>query len=123
MLSNNSEQSLDFEDSTMAMFVRILSQSLGRTVVNKTGLTGRYNFKLHWAADMDRMMMGGPGPGGPGPMGGGTGAQAAGMAPAPAPSGPSIFTAIQEQLGLRLKPEKGPVPVLVIDHIEPPTPD
>lgn len=118
MLSNGGEQSLDFEDSTMAMFVRILSQSLGRTVVDKTGLTGHYNFKLHWAADMGGMMAGAPGPGGPEPPGGGASAVAA---PPPAPSGPSIFTAIQEQIGLKLKPEKGPVPVLVIDEIEPPS--
>ncbi len=123
MMSNNGEQSLDFEDSTMAMFVRILSQSLGRTVVDKTGLTGHYNFKLHWASDMGRMMMGGPGPGGPGPIPGGNAGASTGTALPPAPSGPSIFTAIQEQLGLKLKPEKGPVPVLVINQIEPPSAD
>lgn len=119
MMSNNGEQNLDFEDSTIAMFVRILSQSLGRTVVDKTGLAGRYNFKLHWASDMGRMVMGGPG--GLGPMPGGNAGPSTGPAPPPAPSGPSIFTAIQEQLGLRLKPEKGPVPVVVIDQIESPS--
>jgi uncharacterized protein (TIGR03435 family) len=118
MQSQGGEQSLDFEDSTMAMFVRILSQSLGRTVVDKTGLKGHYNFKLHWASDMGGMMAGAPGPGGPTPSGGGS---SAGTVPPPTSSGPSIFTAIQEQVGLKLKPEKSPVPVLVIDQIEPPS--
>lgn len=123
MQINGGEQHLDFEDSPISFFVRVLSQSLGRTVVDKTGLKGRYNFKLHWASDMGRMMMGGPVPGGPGPMGGGNGASTMGAAPAPNSTGPSIFTAVQEQLGLKLKPEKGPVPVIVIDHISPPTPN
>jgi uncharacterized protein (TIGR03435 family) len=38
-------------------------------------------------------------------------------------SGPSIFTAVSEQLGLKLEAQKGPVPVLVIDHIEEPSPN
>jgi len=106
MRSNGGEQQVDFEDSPVSMLVRVLSQSLGRTVVDKTGLKGHYNFKLHWASDMGRMLMGGPGPGGPGQMPGGNAGSSTGTALPPAPSGPSIFTAIQEQLGLKLKPEK-----------------
>jgi uncharacterized protein (TIGR03435 family) len=75
-------------------------QGLGRVVLDNTALTGRFDFKLSWASD----------------------SVAAGT-DAPDTSGPSIFTAVSEQLGLKLEPQKGPVPVLVIDHIEAPSPD
>jgi uncharacterized protein (TIGR03435 family) len=98
-------------------FMQILSQQLGRTIVDKTGLTGSYDFTLQWTPDN--------GPGGPPPPGAATGpAGPAGALPSPQlpdPSGASIFTAIQEQLGLKLEPTKAPVDVIVIDHIEKPT--
>jgi uncharacterized protein (TIGR03435 family) len=64
-------------------------------VVDKTALQGDFAFELEWTPD-----------------------------PSPAPaddSGPSIFTALQEQLGLKLEPQKGPVEILVIDHVERPS--
>lgn len=73
---------------------------LGRQVIDKTGLAGRYNFTLSFARD----------PGLPSP----------GVDPA-ADSPLSIFTAIQEQLGLKLEPSTAPVETLVIDHIEKPS--
>ncbi len=103
----------------------MLAQPLGRMVVDKTGLKGNYSFTLKWTPDVSRgQMFGGPGPGAAGP--GGNAQSTPGMPPAPGSSdssGPSIFTAVQQQLGLKLKPEKGPVEVLVIDHVEPPTPN
>jgi bla regulator protein BlaR1 len=83
-----------------------LSQRMGRSVIDKTGLTGRYDFTLKWTPD----------PGAPG------GEPVEGRdAPPPSDSdGPSIFTALQEQLGLRLQSAKGPVEILVIDHAEKP---
>jgi uncharacterized protein (TIGR03435 family) len=75
----------------------------GRVVVDRTGLTGKYDFTLTWTPDQ------GAAP--PGPDGGAT----------ENVPGPSIFTAIQEQLGLKLEPAKGPVKTLVIDHIERPS--
>jgi uncharacterized protein (TIGR03435 family) len=88
----------------MELMVQFLSNQLGRTVLNKTGLTGNYDFKLEWTPD--------PGQGN-GPFGGGPDAP-----PPPDPNGPSIFTAVQEQLGLKLESQKGPVEILVIDHVE-----
>lgn len=79
---------------TMTTIAEELSLIAGRVVVDKTNLAGRYDLKLEWAAD---------------------------DAPATDNSAPSLFTAIQEQLGLKLEPAKEPVPVLVIDHIEAPS--
>ena len=90
---------------------RILSDRLGRHVLDKTGLTGRYDFTLKWTPDEGEAPMF-HGPGGPG---------GAGSPPPADPSAPSLFTALQEQLGLKLDSQKGPVDVLVIDHVEKPT--
>ncbi len=79
-----------------------LAISLRRAVVDRTNLKGLYDFKLQWA--QDPMMSGINTPG-----------AAVGSA------GPSIFTAIQEQLGLKLQSSKGPVEVLVIDSVSKPS--
>lgn len=86
-----------------------LSRDLGRVVIDKTGLNGEYDYKLEWTSD--------PGEGGP---------ESIGMPPeAPRPhvdtNGPSIFTALREQLGLRLVSQKGPVEIIVIDSVEKPS--
>jgi uncharacterized protein (TIGR03435 family) len=93
-------------DGPLSMFIPPLSRQLGRIIVDKTGLTGNYDFTLEWTPE-------GAAP----PAAGGL---ASGAAP-PDQSGPDIFTAIQEQLGLKLEPTKGPVDVIVIDHIEKPS--
>jgi len=89
-----------------------LSQQLGRTVQDKTGLTGKYDFTLQWTPERDSSPMF------RGPEGG---QQGAANAPPADASGPSIVTAIQEQLGLKLESQKAPVEVLVIDHVERPS--
>jgi uncharacterized protein (TIGR03435 family) len=91
--------------------VQAFSSQLGRTVVDKTGLKGLYDFKLQWTPDTVAQ-------GGPGGLAGPGGPEAA---PPIDPNGPSIFTAIQEQLGLKLDSTKGPVEVLVIDNVRKPT--
>lgn len=86
---------------TMDRLASALSQQgLGRVVLDNTGLAGRYDFKLTWAPD-----------------------SVAADPNSTDTSGPSILTALSEQLGLKLEPQKGPVPVLVIDHIEEPSPN
>src|SRR5207253_1860115 len=91
-----------------------LSQQLGRSVVDKTGLKGNYDFTLHWAPDQTQGAMF-KGPEGAIPE--------TASGPPPDTSGPSIFTAIQEQLGLKLESTKGPVEMIVIDHVERPSED
>jgi uncharacterized protein (TIGR03435 family) len=76
----------------------------GRMVVDRTGLTGSWDFELNYAPEA---------------RGGPAGAEA----PPVDPNVPSLFTAIQEQLGLKLEPTKGPVEVVVIDGIEKPVED
>jgi uncharacterized protein (TIGR03435 family) len=91
--------------TTIPYFVGVLSGELGRTVVDRTGLTGVYDISLTWAGDAGQ--------------GGGLGT--AGAASGSDASGPSLFTAIQEQLGLKLESVKAAVDVIVIDHVERPT--
>jgi uncharacterized protein (TIGR03435 family) len=74
-------------------FLRTLQSAVDRAIVDDTGLSGSYDVDLEWAAQQDDA------------------------------SKPSIFTALQEQLGLKLESARGPVDVLVIDHAEPPTPN
>ena len=91
----------------LAMFVNMLSQMTGRTVVDRTGLAGSYAIDLRWSPTPDQLPPGPPPPG---------------VQPPPIdPSGPSLFTALEEQLGLKLESQRGPVDVLVIEHVEPPT--
>jgi uncharacterized protein (TIGR03435 family) len=105
---------LSGEGVPLSFLAETLSRQLGRVVLDKTGLKGNYDLDLKWTPDPSQGMMGG-GPMGPGGPGG------PGMPPPPDPNGPTIFTAIQEQLGLKLESQKGPVDIIVIDHIEKPS--
>jgi uncharacterized protein (TIGR03435 family) len=84
---------------------------LGRTIVDKTGLAGKYDFTLQWTPDTAP----------PPTAGGAEGSQPVNGAASQTDPGPSLFTALEEQLGLKLEPQKGPVDVIVIDHIERPS--
>ena len=95
-------------DATMADFAGLLTRTtLDRPVLDRTGLDGRWNFELKWLWDESQ-------------FGGQVPAPAAGD---PASELPPLFTAIQEQLGLKLDSQKTDVPVLVIDHVDHPSPN
>ena len=82
----------------------ILVPGLNRLVVDKTGLAGQFDVDLTWSLEAARDALGVP-------------------FSQRDPNAPSVFTALQEQLGLKLESTKGPVDILVIDHVEHPTPD
>ena len=77
---------------SIEMFAGRLGQALGRPVVDKTGLKGEFDMLVEWTADLGD------------------------SAP-----GPSIFAALQEQLGLRLEAQRAAVPIIVIDRVEKPS--
>lgn len=89
---------------TMDLLGSTLSGQTKRTVIDRSGYSQSFNATLEWAPDQ--------GAGAPSADGSGEPAET---------TGASIFTALQEQLGLKLEPTKGPVDVLVIDHAEKPT--
>ena len=93
----NSEKILTGKGSNMADLAAALSDEAGRDVVDKTGLSGHADITLKWSDEV-ALEQGGP-------------------------NVISIFTAVEEQLGLKLQPAKGPVDTLVIDHVDMPTAD
>jgi uncharacterized protein (TIGR03435 family) len=93
---------------SLAQLTPMLSQFTQRIVLDRTGLTGNFDIDLTFTPE--RMPQGPPPPGAPP------------LLPVD-PNGPSLFTALQEQLGLKLESDRAPVEVLVIDHVERPTPD
>ncbi|HLJ77719.1 MAG TPA: TIGR03435 family protein [Acidobacteriaceae bacterium] len=96
------QASMTTDGGSVAALVATLdrqSELDGRTIVDKTGLTGRYSYSLHWSP------------------------QRLNAQPDPEADGPPLFTALREQLGLRLEPAKAPVQIVVIDAIANPTPN
>ncbi len=89
---------LHAEGIKLADLLDALVEEVGHPVIDKTSLAGAFNLDLKWSPDHGRV-----------------------DAPDQTDAGPSIFTALQEQLGLKLEPHKAPINVLVIDHAEKPT--
>jgi uncharacterized protein (TIGR03435 family) len=107
---DGASRTLDGKGVTMAMLAANLSRtyntSLGRNVLDTTGLTGAFDIHLNWSIDP----MSAP-------------SDDSDTATAEDRIAPSLFTALQEQLGLKLESGKGPIEVVVIDHIEKPSAD
>jgi uncharacterized protein (TIGR03435 family) len=107
MIGRGGVSTLTASASPISDLVMMLSQQLGRQLVDQTGLKGTYDFTLQWTSDMG--------------LGGGVLPVAPDSAGANDAGGTSIFTALQDQLGLRLESTKGPVDTIVVDHIEEPS--
>ena len=110
MLMMHGRGHIESTGTAISGLARLLSGQLGRTVVDKTGLTGDFDYKLDWTPDDMASAM----------------TKSGNPAPGDNPSsqdavGPSLFTALEEQLGLKLESTKGPVDVIVIDQLEQPT--
>jgi uncharacterized protein (TIGR03435 family) len=87
-------QTLTAKNASMAQLTDLVARSLGEFVIDKTGLDGVYDFELRWISDDQNT----------------NATDADGV--------PSLFTALQETLGLRLQPQKVPVEIVVVDHVE-----
>jgi uncharacterized protein (TIGR03435 family) len=96
---------LEATHCSMSYFAWLISQMLNQLVIDQTGLAQFYDFKLEWAPQPPPGLAAGPD-------------AAANLPPT---NGPDIFTAVREQLGLKLESHKEPVEVMVIDHIERPS--
>ena len=90
---------------TMSRLAGLLKDRVGRPVVERTGLDAAYDIELEWSSDLG-LQQAPPGSAG---------------ADGVTPDGLSLFTALQEQLGLRLEASRGPVDIIVVDSAEPPT--
>lgn len=111
MMMRMSENGVELNASAMnlsrlAMILTNQPETEGRVVIDKTGLTDKYDFSLNWTPTGNMAIKGMD-----------NGAHAA----SDQPDAPGLFPALEEQLGLRLEPTKGQVPVVVIDHIEAPS--
>jgi uncharacterized protein (TIGR03435 family) len=89
---------------SVARLIALLAPQVGRPIIDKTNLTSQYDFTLKWSPSPRPTALGPDGP-----------------TASSDPSGPSIFTALQEQLGLRLDSAREPVQVLVIDSVQKPS--
>jgi len=102
-ISGLSPSSVEAKGATLGEFSKLLRPVLDHPVIDQTGITGRFDIRVEFSREGTRMAI-----------------DALPSAPDPTEA-PSIFTALQEQLGLKLEPAKGPVETFVIDHIERPT--
>ena len=91
--------------ATMAMLASLLERAAKRLVIDRTGLKGNWDLEVNYTPDRSQLPPG------------------VELPSSIDPNGPSLFTALEEQLGLKLRPARGPVEVLVINSVQQPTPN
>jgi uncharacterized protein (TIGR03435 family) len=101
----NGPGTIDFGGQQLPSLLQMLSNQTGRQVIDRTGLAGAFDVDLRWSLASSGPLRTSP------------------DAPQATDNGPSLFTAVEEQLGLKLEPTKAPADYLVIDHVERPEPD
>jgi uncharacterized protein (TIGR03435 family) len=101
-----SPRGLTLVSAPVSNMIPMLARRLGRTVIDKTGLTGNFDITVEWTPEEGGAMQF---------------PTDAPKSPTAEPAGPSIFTAIQEQLGLKIESQKGPVETFVISRAEKPS--
>jgi uncharacterized protein (TIGR03435 family) len=101
--------SIQSNGAPLSALASMLARRVQRPVVDRTGLTGGWDFVLTYTPDASQIAPGAVAPGTP-------------LPPAD-PNAPSLFTALQEQLGLKLDSDRAPMEVLVVEHVEAPSPD
>jgi len=94
--SRGGQETMKVKNLSMADFALVLQFHVDRPVIDRTGLAGKWDFKWTWTVDESRV-------------------------PPDSNAAPGLFTAIQEQLGLKLEAVKAPADVFVIDHVERPS--
>ncbi len=99
----NPRNALNLRGMPVAQLLPMLAAIVNRVIIDRTELTGRYDMELTWTPEPPAAPAGAPAP---------TDASA-----------PNIFTAVQEQLGLKLESTRAPIEVLVVDRVERPMPD
>jgi uncharacterized protein (TIGR03435 family) len=107
MRGSSTKMELTASEGTINGLAKILANQPdagGRQIIDQTGLTGKYDYHLEWAPADTAM-----------------GVKGADNGTGPDADAPPLFTALEEQLGLKLEPQKGPVQVVVIDHMEAPS--
>jgi uncharacterized protein (TIGR03435 family) len=105
---------LNGQGVSMSDLADALSRLMDRTVLDRTGLEGIFDLKLTWTPESDKPSDH------PGEDGGQRPRSEERELPRPDPNGPSIFAALQDQLGLKIESQKGPVEIFVIEHVERP---
>jgi uncharacterized protein (TIGR03435 family) len=95
---NGGQRTMRMKNATTGDFALVMKYAADRPVVDQTGLNGRYDFQLKWTIDDSK-------------------------APTDGTVAPGLFTAVQEQIGLKLEPAKALVDVLVVDRVEWPAPN